>query len=282
MDTQLNQVSEQQRETWNKFSAGWKKWDDFVMNKWLRPAGDELIKVVSLKDHDQVLDIASGTGEPGLTAATIVKNGKVIATDIAEDMSAIAEENARARGLHNFQALVCDAASLPFPENSFDAILCRYGFMFFPDLQKALREMKRVLKPGRTIAAAVWSSPEKNPWATVIMGIITKFVQVPVNPPDSPGLFRCAIPGYLSNHFKEAGLNHVNAYDINHTVVFDSVDHYWNLLTEVSAPVVAGLARADEASKEKIKSTVLETAGKYVQDGRVHFKCSTLIVTGVK
>jgi ubiquinone/menaquinone biosynthesis C-methylase UbiE len=282
METLNNQMLEQQRTSWNKFSGGWKKWDDFVLNKWLKSTGDELIKTVALKSDDQVLDVASGTGEPGLSAAANVKKGNVIGTDIAEDMISIAKENAVARGLLNFQAQVCDAASLPFLDNTFDAVMCRYGMMFFPDVQKSVKEMRRVLKPGSTMASAVWASPERNPWATIIMGTITKYVQVPVNPPDSPGLFRCAIPGYLTNHFKEAGLKNVNVQDFSHTVSFDSIEHYWNLLTEVSAPVVAGLSRADEVTLDRIKDTVWETAGKYVKDGKLHFKCATLIVSGVK
>src|ERR1043166_8032460 len=114
MDTLHDQVREQQRESWNKFSGGWKKWDDFVINKWLRPVGDELLNAVTLDDDYDVLDVACGTGEPGLTAAPMVRNGSVTGTDIAEDMVAIADENARQRGLTNFRTVVADASSLPF------------------------------------------------------------------------------------------------------------------------------------------------------------------------
>ena len=87
--TQLDDVRNKQRESWNKFSSGWKKWDQLTMD-FLRPVGDAILRSIPFKDNYQVLDIASGTGEPGLTAASIVRNGKVVGTDLSEDMVAIA------------------------------------------------------------------------------------------------------------------------------------------------------------------------------------------------
>ena len=79
-------IIQQQRELWNTFSPGWEKWDAFVM-EWLRPIGEALVQAVKLEEHDVVLDVATGTGEPGLTAATKVKKGKVIGIDVASWLS---------------------------------------------------------------------------------------------------------------------------------------------------------------------------------------------------
>src|SRR6187551_1741586 len=136
MEQELEQIREQQKASWNKFSPGWKKWDDLMMD-FLQPMGNEIIKSLHLKSDDTVLDIAAGTGEPGLTIATLVKNGKVVITDLAEDMLEIARENAAHRGITNIETIACDVCELPFPDNSFDAISCRFGFMFFPDMHLA-------------------------------------------------------------------------------------------------------------------------------------------------
>ena len=64
MPSQLEQIRDQQRETWDKFSSGWKKWDELVLN-WLAPVGQDLIRSAALKDDSNVLDVAAGTGEPG-------------------------------------------------------------------------------------------------------------------------------------------------------------------------------------------------------------------------
>ena len=161
MEQQLEEIREQQKAAWNKFSPGWKKWDDLAMD-FLKPVGDEIIRLINPKGADIVLDIAAGTGEPGLTIATMLKGGKVIITDLSEDMLEIARENAMNRGIQNIETRACDVCELPFADNTFDAISCRFGFMFFPDMLLAAKEMVRVLKPGGRIATSVWNVPEKN------------------------------------------------------------------------------------------------------------------------
>src|ERR1041385_6062386 len=110
MEQQLEDIREQQRNTWNKFSPGWKKWDDLTMD-FLKPIGDEIIRQLALKDNDVVLDVAAGTGEPGLTIAEHLKYGKVIITDLADDMLVIAHENAARRGIRNVEFCACDVRS---------------------------------------------------------------------------------------------------------------------------------------------------------------------------
>ena len=196
MEAQLVQIREEQKEIWNRFSPGWKKWDDLTMD-FLKPMADEIIQLIKPRDTDIVLDVASGTGEPGLTIATMLSGGKVVATDLAEGMLEVAQENATRRGIKNFEIVACDVCELPFPDNSFDAISCRLGFMFFPDMLLAAKEMVRVLKPGGRIAATVWNGPERNLWASSILGIISKNMQLVPPPPGAPGLFRCAKSGFV-------------------------------------------------------------------------------------
>ena len=100
MEHQLEQIRNQQKESWNKFSAGWKKWDDLIMD-FLKPLGDEIIRLIDPQKNDIILDVAGGTGEPGLTIASMLNGGKVIITDLAEDMLTIAQENATQRGINN-------------------------------------------------------------------------------------------------------------------------------------------------------------------------------------
>ena len=101
----LDQIRDQQQATWDKFSAGWKRWDTLVLN-WLAPVGTELLNGAQLRANSYVLDIASGTGEPALSAAARCPEGKVMMTDLAEQMLAIAQENAARRGLRNGSAPV--------------------------------------------------------------------------------------------------------------------------------------------------------------------------------
>jgi ubiquinone/menaquinone biosynthesis C-methylase UbiE len=281
MNPELELIRNQQKESWNKFSSGWKKWDSLTMD-FLKPVGEEIIHLLQLKSDDIVLDIASGTGEPGLTIASQLKTGKVILIDISEDMLKIAMENAAERGLENIESYVCDVSDLPFQDNTFDAISCRFGFMFFPDMLLAAKEIIRVLKPGGRMVTSVWDVPEKNFWITAIMGTISKNMDLPAPPPGSPGMFRCAKEGFMSGLLKQAGFKNISVKEVSGKLNCKTTDVYWNMMTEVGAPIVAALSKADEAMKEKIKKEVYETVNKKFPGNDFSIDSGALVIFGGK
>jgi ubiquinone/menaquinone biosynthesis C-methylase UbiE len=281
MSTQLDQIRDQQQAAWDKFSVGWKKWDALVLN-WLAPVGAEMIEGARLHANSQVLDIASGTGEPALSIAVKCPQGKVMMTDLAEKMLVVAKENASRRGLRNVEARQCDAGVLPFADAMFDAVTARFGFMFFPDIPATARELARVAKPGARLCAAVWGEPAKNPWATTVLGAIAKHVDMPPPPPGAPGLFRCAAAGYMVGVFREAGLKNVTEKEVSGHLPFESSDEYFTFMNEVVAPVVAGMAKADDPTRARIRSMVAEIAAKTGTGGRVLFDWSATVICGEK
>ena len=281
MEQQLEEIREQQKASWNKFSPGWKKWDDLMMD-FLKPMGDEIIRLLRLKETDTVLDIAAGTGEPGLTIAKIVTNGKVVITDLSDDMLEIARENAMLKGIKNIETLACDVCELPFEDNTFDAISCRFGFMFFPDMLLAAKEMQRVLKPGGRIATSVWNGPEKNFWVTAAMGTINRNMELPPPPLGSPGMFRCAKDNQIVELFQQAGFVNVSQREVAGKLKSETTDVYWNMMTEVAAPFVAALSKADDAMKEKIRKEVYQQVNEKYPDGNVQIDSSALVIYGEK
>jgi ubiquinone/menaquinone biosynthesis C-methylase UbiE len=281
MPSQLEQIRDQQRDTWDRFSAGWRKWDEVVL-RWLAPFGEAMIRQARLREDANVLDIAAGTGEPGLTAATLLPHGQVTLTDLAEHMLAVATENAARRGLGNVQTRVCDASALPFAEASFDAILCRFGYMFFPDVALATREFARVAKPGARVCAAVWGEPQKNPWATTIMGTIARHVTMPAPPPGSPGLFRCATAGFMRAVFAEAGLRDISEEEVSADMEHDTPERYWEFMTDIAAPVVAGLSKADESTRERIRVEVLDVARQSLRNGAVWMRSTATVIAATR
>lgn len=281
MEQQLELIREQQRAAWNKFSPGWKKWDDLFMD-FLKPMGDEIIRQINPENDDLILDVAAGTGEPGLTIATLVKKGKVIITDLAEDMLVIARENAESRGIKNIQTLACDVSELPFEDNHFDAISCRFGFMFFPDMLLAAKEMMRVLKPGGRVATSVWNVSEKNFWITATMGAINKHMQLPATAPGAPGMFRCAKEGLIADIFSQAGLKNVSVTEVAGQLNCRTTEVYWEVMTELAAPVVAALSNADEALQQKIKADVFEAVNSRYPQQQVWIDGSALVIYGEK
>jgi ubiquinone/menaquinone biosynthesis C-methylase UbiE len=281
MTTQLEQIRDQQQTTWDKFSAGWKKWDGLVLD-WLAPVGMEILDSARLRPDSYVLDIASGTGEPALSAASRCPQGKVMMTDLAERMLLVAKESAARRGLRHVETRQCDAGALPFADNTFDAVTARFAFMFFPDVSAAARELARVATPGARICTAVWGPPEKNPWATTIMGTVAKHVEMPALPPGSPGLFRCAAAGYMAGVFGEAGLRNVTEKEVGAPVQFKSPEEYFTFMNEIAPPVVAGIAKADEPTRAKIKEVVLGLASQSSAGGKTRFSGSAIVICGEK
>ncbi|MDH5672368.1 MAG: methyltransferase domain-containing protein [Myxococcales bacterium] len=247
-----------QQKSWNRFAHGWHKWDDFTMD-FLRQQGAAIVEALDVEHDAKVLDVASGTGEPALTLASRAPNGRVTALDASSGMLEVARGKATARGLTNFVAREGDACALPFADASFDAISCRLGFMFFPDVDAAAREMHRVLKPGGLLATTVWAGPQHNPWITTLVGAIKRHLDFPSPPAGAPGMFRCADPDAFAARLRTAGFQVERSQLIGDTMRCHSVAQYWGFMNEVVAPVVATLQGADPSIVAAIEAEVRTT-----------------------
>ena len=145
-----------------------------------------------------VLDLASGTGEPGISLAQRVgPRGSVTAVDQSSELLDIAAERARNKKLLNFTTQQADAHHLPFVDQSFDLATCRFGVMFFSDAQRALAELHRVLKPGARACFAAWGPMEQPYWQTT-MKIVHRHVGGAMLPPGGADPFRFSASGSLS------------------------------------------------------------------------------------
>jgi len=276
MNKQQQEQLEQQRKTWNQYSGGWEKWDELLMTM-MRPVSDKLIDILQLKGNEHVLDVASGTGEPGLTLSTSLPEGRVTGSDLSENMVKIANEHAKQRGITNYQSEVSDASKLSFENDFFDHIICRFGIMFFPDIGGSLREMVRVLKPGGRLAVAVWAGPELNPFITIMAMTVIEKLKLPKPPPDAPGIFRFAQPGLTSQLMTDAGLNSVTELNVR-----GETENYWEVTADVAGPIMQALNNAPKEVFEDVRETVLGKAENFIRDGKVYANWEAIITTGVK
>jgi ubiquinone/menaquinone biosynthesis C-methylase UbiE len=279
MEAQFEKILEVQKEAWNKSSVGWKKWDSMVM-AFLQPMSDEMIQMMNIADHNNILDVATGTGEPGLAIASMLKNGKVTGTDLSEKMLEVANENAVNRGIANFETICCDVSSLPLENDTFDAVSCRLGFNLFPDMQLALQEMMRVLKTGGHIVASVWGTPEKNFWVANSMGIMISRLQLNPPAPGAPGIFRCSQPGFMADLFRKAGLKNVRGKEVAFKLLCGTLETYWNFITETSSPVA--FFKADETIKQQIKEEVVGRVKEKYAIGNISLDSNAIVVYGEK
>jgi len=240
-----DEVREAQRTTWAGLSAGWEKWDSVIMDQ-LGPVSTAIIGSLDIADDQQHLDIAAGTGEPGLTVARLAPGGRVVLTDLAAEMLDIATRRANAQGITNFETKVCSADDLPFGDASFDSISVRFGYMFFPNVAKATAEFARVLKPGGRLCSSVWVKPEENPWATIAMQAIAAEAVLAPSDPDGPNMFRCAAPGYVSALYGAAGLRDVAEWNVGVELVTRSPAQYWEMISEHVSLAAAALQQVGE------------------------------------
>lgn len=281
MNQEQQEQLEQQRKIWNKYSSGWRKWDELLMSS-MRPVSDALIKALHVNGNEQVLDVASGTGEPGLTLSAMLPNGDTTGSDLSEEMVKIANEYAKQRGISNYQSQVCDASDMPFENNSFDHVVCRFGIMFFPDIEGSLNEMTRVLKPGGTLAVAVWAAPELNPFITLMAMTILEKLDLPEPSPGSPGIFRYAQPGLTSQLFSSTGLISVTEKGLAGEATFDSTGQYWDVMSDIAGPIMQDLKNAPQEVVEEVRITVLNKAANFIKDGIMYANWEAIIITGIK
>src|SRR5262245_19590974 len=244
------EIRDGQRETWAGLSAGWEKWDSVIMDQ-LGPVGAAMIERLGIGPDQQHLDIAAGTGEPGLSIARRSPEGRVVLTDLVPEMLDIAARRAREQGLANVETRVCSADDLPFDDATFDSVSVRFGYMFFPDPARATAEFKRVLKAGGRLCASVWINPDENPWPTIAMRAIATEAELPPAVPDRPNMYRCAAPRYVSDLYEAAGLRAVVEWDVGVELVTQSPAQYWDMISEHVSLAVAALQQVGDAARER-------------------------------
>ncbi len=270
-----------QRESWDAVAAGWSTWWATI-EKGAQDVSDRLVELADIQPGHRVLDVATGIGEPCLTAARRVgTTGSVIGTDLSPQMLAIGRERATALGLTNVDFREMDAEALDLPDESFDAVLCRFGLMFLLNLAGALSGIHRLVAPGGRFAAAVWGEPQTVPMLSLPMGVMRQMMDVPAPPPGAPGPFSLADAGTLEEALKQAGFTDVRSERLSASMDFLSVEAYLSMLQDTAAPISAALADKPADLREKVLQAIADAAGHYATaDGTIRMDNEAICVTG--
>ena len=276
-----DEIRDVQRVTWAGLSAGWEKWDSVIMEQ-LGPVSAAIIGCLDIAEYQQHLDIAAGTGEPGLSIARLSPKGRVVLTDLVPEMLDIAARRARAQGIATIETKVCSADDLPFDDATFDSVSVRFGYMFFPDVAKATAEFVRVLKPGGRLCSSVWVKPEENPWTTIPMQAIATEVMVAPPDRDGPNMFRFAAPGDVSALYEGAGLRDIVEWDVGVELGTRSPEQYWEMISEHVSLAVAALQQVDEPARERIRAHAIAKVSTFEKDGTVRVPGVARCIVGRK
>lgn len=256
-------VIEAQRQDWNRVAPGWDKWDQFF-NRTMAFINHRLVADARMRPGLRVLDLGSGTGYPALLAGEVVgTEGTVVGIDLAESMLAVATRKAKTLGLQHVSFRTGDVTSLPFETGSIDAVISRFCLMFLPDIPKAAKEIARVLKPGGYVAAAVWSSPDNNPFIRIPMDVIKSITPLPPPDPEAPGIFRLAKPGDLAGMLKQAGLTPLDDEEFTAEVAYESAEEFFRGLMDIAAPIQNLFAQLTPAQQAEAERGIIKTVNTY-------------------
>ena len=258
-----NQFKMAQREGWDSVAEGWREWWEPI-EKGAQKLSQRLIELAEIKPGQRVLDVATGIGEPSITAAKVVgTGGHVLATDISRQMLAIAKERATLLRLQDIiEFKESDAENLDLANSSFDAALCRWGLMLFPNLDAAIEKIYSSLVSGGRFAAAVWADATKVPIISLATRIIGSQVQMSAPPPGVPNPFSLADTNKLENSLARAGFRDIHIDTVIVTFEFESGEDYCRYCQEVSASVRIALSKETEERKEDVWRKVAEEAAR--------------------
>ena len=274
-----------QKNSWDSVAAGWQKWWKTIENG-AQTVSDKMVELAQIRAGQRVLDIATGIGEPAITAGKIVgQEGHVTATDISQEMLAIGQERARSLGLQDFMDFVqSDAENLKLKtDDKFDAILCRWGLMFLPNLDTALSNIYDKLVSGGRFAAAVWSEPSKVPFISLSMDTARKHLGA-LPGQGLPGPLSLADVESLKKSFQKAGFVDIQTEKIPVTFDFDSAEDYTKFNQDIVAPIRTILSKETETKKQQVWNDVTEQAKlKYTDpdSGRAKFVNEAICIVGL-
>jgi enediyne biosynthesis protein CalE5 len=278
----LQELTDLQKAQWSAAASGWERSGDWF-EKNSGGLSEWLCEAAGIRPGMQVLDVACGSGNPAAMVAERVRpGGRVLATDLSPDMVAVTRRKAQRLKVDNLDVREMDAQALTFADASFDAATCRFGLMFPPDPVRAASEICRVLKPGALFATAVWDVPAKNPFFTSISSVVAEFVPMPPLDPAAPGVFRLAPPGELERVLRSAGFSDVRIEARPITLTYGSLGEYWQIQTDLAAPLRAALASLSPDRVAELKAKVFEALATHMNGAEVNLAAVPLCASATK
>lgn len=259
---------EQSRRIWGEMASGWRDRNDWMMRV-TGPVNAWLVENLDPQPGQSILEVASGTGELGfLVAERVGSEGRVISTDFSPAMVEVAGRFGEARGASNVEHKVLDAEQMDLDEASVDGVVCRWGYMLMADPAAALKESRRVLRPGGRFAFAVWASPEFNPWAAVPGMTLVQRGHMPPPEPGAPGIFAMADPARINDLVTGAGFPEPEIQEIAFTFDYPDSDDVWEAIVRIAGPLAEVINHLDEDEREATRAAILENlAGFRNEDG---------------
>ncbi len=258
---------------WSSIASAYER----AFEKLTRQFSQEAINRLDISSDDRVLDVATGTGSFSLAAAHT--GAQVLATDFAPGMVERLEQRLREQQIHNVKTAVMDGQNLDIVDASFDVSASVVGVIFFPDIQKGLRELKRVLKPQGRCAVVCWNHPEHFEMMGYLQQAITLAVPDFEMPMQTPVWARMCGEQSLRENLLDAGFSRVDVSVKQGVLEIESVEQFWSDFTSSAPPLALLFEKLGEENSSRVGEKFIELVTK--KAGRLSPKLSAQACIGI-
>jgi SAM-dependent methyltransferase len=269
----------QSRKRWGDQAEGWESRRDALRASTM-PVSAWLIDALDPQPGDTLLELAAGTGDTGLLAAELIEpGGTLISSDFSPEMLQTAQRRAGELGVRNVRFKQIDAeTSIDLEAASVDGVLCRWGYMLMADPGNALRETRRVLKPGRRVALAAWGGPDENLWSSLpVREMIAHGVWEPPDPA-VPGQFTWGEEGLIAQHLDAAGFTEHHVEPLEFAISYRSAADWWAAQQALSSGFRTAVEQASDDDIAAVGDALDRHAERFAaQDGTLLIPARTWV-----
>jgi len=280
--TDPTEYRQESRARWGKSARGWAaRREQFARAS--APVSTRMIELAAPGPGHALLELAAGVGDLGFRALEATRpGGTLITSDFSPEMLSAAQERAREAGVPDgavrFKQI--DAESIDLEAGSLDAVLCRWGYMLMADPGAALRETRRVLKPGGRLALAAWLGADDNLWSALPGRELVRRGHSERPAPDAPGQFAWADPDTIVEHLQTAGFVEDLAVErVDFTLPFDDFDHWWATQRDLSSAFAETVDGLGPGEAEEVRAAVREAGAPFATgaDGSLEIPAATWV-----